>query len=271
MIPNVRLNLSSRPENVVLVRQVLRGLADTVGLDAIELNDISTAVTEACNNVVSHAYPDGEGPLEVELHASEDGLEVVVRDHGCGLSPQPEPAAQIGGIGLPVMAALAESVEFVSLSGGGTEVRMRFAASKVAALRDGDEALAYEAAPVSLLEPDDTVALTVGPPRLATEVLQRVLAALAARARFSTDRISNTQRLAQEIVAHIAHPVEANRLTIADSVAPRELELTVGPLRVGSSLDGLAPTLDRFTDDHDVARAGSTEMLAMHLSEPAGR
>jgi hypothetical protein len=163
------------------------------------------------------------------------------------------------------MAALAESVEFVSLSGGGTEVRMRFAASKVAALRDGDEALAYEAAPVSLLEPDDTVALTVGPPRLATEVLQRVLAALAARARFSTDRISNTQRLAQEIVAHIAHPVEANRLTIGVSVAPRELELTVGPLRVGSSLDGLAPTLDRFTDDHDVAR-GLTEVLAMHPS-----
>jgi anti-sigma regulatory factor (Ser/Thr protein kinase) len=99
VIPNVRLNLSSRPENVVLVRQVLRGLADTVGLDAIELNDISTAVSEACNNVVSHAYPDGEGPLEVELRTSEDGLEVVVRDHGCGLSPQPEPAAEIGGIG----------------------------------------------------------------------------------------------------------------------------------------------------------------------------
>jgi anti-sigma regulatory factor (Ser/Thr protein kinase) len=254
---------------VLLVRQALRGLADTVGLDAVELNDISTAVSEACNNVVSHAYPDGEGPLEVELRASSEGLEVVVRDRGCGLSPQPlEASAEIGGIGLPVMAALAQSVEFVSLPEGGTEVRMRFAAPKVAVLDDQSESPRYEAAPVAGEEPLDTVALMVGPAPLATEVLQRVLAALAARARFSTNRISNTQRLAQEIVAHIADGAETNRLTVGVNVAPRALELTVGPLRAGSSLDGLAPALDRFTDDHDVARAGSSEMLAMHLSEP---
>jgi anti-sigma regulatory factor (Ser/Thr protein kinase) len=252
------------------VRQALRGLADTVGLDAVELNDISTAVSEACNNVVSHAYPDGEGPFEVELRASAEGLEVVVRDRGCGLSPQPpEAATEIGGIGLPVMAALAQSVEFVSLPEGGTEVRMRFAAPKVAVLQDRTEASPYETAPVSSSSRADTVALTVGPPPLATEVLQRVLAALAARARFSTSRISSTQRLAQEIVAHIADPTDATRLTVGVSVAPRTLELTVGPLREGSSLDGLVPTLERLTDDHDVARAGSTEMLAMHLSEPA--
>jgi anti-sigma regulatory factor (Ser/Thr protein kinase) len=255
---------------VLLVRQALRGLAETVQLDAVELNDISTAVSEACNNVVTHAYPDGEGAMDVELYASEEGLEVVVRDHGCGLTPQPpEPASEIGGIGLPVMAALAQSVEFASLDSGGTEVRMRFAVPKVAVLQDYEETISYRATPISHGDPGDTVALTVGPPQLASAVVQRVLTALAARARFSTDRISDTQRLARELVTHIGDPArDGRRLTVGVSVAPRTLELTVGPLRIGSSLDGLTPALDRFTDDHEVARTGSEEMLAVRLSEP---
>ncbi len=39
----------------MLVRQMLAGVAEAVELDANDLNDISTAVTEACNNVVLHA------------------------------------------------------------------------------------------------------------------------------------------------------------------------------------------------------------------------
>ena len=73
--PYVRLRLSSRPENVLIVRQALRGLSEALGLDEIELNDISTAVTEACNNVVSHAYGELEGGvLEVQIDASRDQL-----------------------------------------------------------------------------------------------------------------------------------------------------------------------------------------------------
>ncbi len=53
---NVRLNLAATAENVVLVREMLAGVADGVGLDPTHLHDIQTAVTEACNNVVLHAY-----------------------------------------------------------------------------------------------------------------------------------------------------------------------------------------------------------------------
>src|SRR5450755_716724 len=83
--PNIRLSLSNRPENVMLVRQMLAGVAEAVDLEAGDLNDISTAVTEACNNVVLHAYGGDEGPLEVELYAGPAAIEVVVRDHGTGL------------------------------------------------------------------------------------------------------------------------------------------------------------------------------------------
>ena len=89
-IPNVRLSLPNRPENVLIVRQALTGVAECLGLDAIDTNDINTAVTEACNNVVMHAYADREGPLEVELYTLADAITVVVRDHGEGMPEEDE-------------------------------------------------------------------------------------------------------------------------------------------------------------------------------------
>ena len=80
MLPNVRLTLSNKPENVLLVREMLTGVAEMVDLDGSDLNDIRTAVTEACNNVVLHAYEGDEGPLEVEVYGgAHSALEVVVR------------------------------------------------------------------------------------------------------------------------------------------------------------------------------------------------
>ena len=84
-VPNVCLTVSNQPENVLLVRETLSGLADTVGVDGVELNDIRTAVTEACNNVVLHAYDAAGGPLHVELYLAPEAVEVVVRDHGKGI------------------------------------------------------------------------------------------------------------------------------------------------------------------------------------------
>ena len=268
-IPNVRLTLPSRPENVLLVRQALRGLADAVDLDAIELNDISTALSEACNNVVAHAYPDGEGPMEVELRGSPDGLDVLVRDHGCGLNPHASEPSEIGGIGIPVMLALADSVEFAGSDGDGTDVRMRFATPKAAAIGTapgGGQAPADEL-PGEGEGDDEGVYLAVGPPRLARAVVARVLAAVAARARLSTERIATTGALAEQLVDHLAGTEDSGRLAVAATLTPRRLDLLVGPLGAGSSLDGLAPTLEQLTQDHEVLRRGSTELLALRLSE----
>ena len=65
--PNVRLKLSNRSENVLLVREMLTGVSETVELDSSDLYDIRTAVTEACNNVVVHAYRGEEGLMEIFL------------------------------------------------------------------------------------------------------------------------------------------------------------------------------------------------------------
>jgi serine/threonine-protein kinase RsbW len=128
--PHVRLYLASRPENVVLVREMLTGVAQAIALGGVELSDIRTAATEACNNVVLHAYGGAEGPLEVEVHLASSALEVVVRDRGSGIAPRSAAGDEVEptpGIGLPVIHALVRDVELRDIPEGGTEVRMEFA------------------------------------------------------------------------------------------------------------------------------------------------
>src|ERR1700689_5272763 len=83
--PNVQLAIASRAENVALVREVLAGLADAVDFGQT-LDDVKAAVSEACNNVVVHAYHGEDGPLEVDITLRPGELEVVVRDRGVGFA-----------------------------------------------------------------------------------------------------------------------------------------------------------------------------------------
>jgi serine/threonine-protein kinase RsbW len=125
--PEVLLTMPARPEGVGVVRQALAGVADALDFDASVLADMKMAVTEACTNVVVHAYED-DGMLEVEMLAGEDGLTIVVRDFGMGIQPRPaRSGAPALGLGLPLIAALSDAFELRGSTGTGTEVRMTFA------------------------------------------------------------------------------------------------------------------------------------------------
>jgi len=125
--PEVRLALPARPENVAVVRQALGGLANVLGIDGAALDDMKLAVTEACTNVVVHAYPGGEGSLEVEMQPVSDGLTLVVRDQGSGIRPRLDASSTSAlGLGMPLMASLASDFVVHAAEGGGTEVRMTF-------------------------------------------------------------------------------------------------------------------------------------------------
>src|SRR6476646_6299989 len=65
--PEFRLVLPAAAANVAIVRQALAGALGVLGLDETRLLDINAAVSEACNNVVVHAYPDAAGPMDVHL------------------------------------------------------------------------------------------------------------------------------------------------------------------------------------------------------------
>lgn len=176
-------------------------------------------------------------------------------------------------MGLAVIDALAEHAEFLEPAGGGTEVRMEFPAPDDSVLppvhADGDGPDAGTAADGS-----SAIALSVAAGALAQAVLPRVLSALAVRAHFTTDRISDVQLVADVLAANAGDSLGASRLAVGVSIAPRVLDLRFGPFQAGrgasmiaAAADGLAPVIERLTDSARVAPAGSgaTETLELRL------
>jgi serine/threonine-protein kinase RsbW len=272
--PNVRLDLANTPENVVLVREMLSGVAEALSYEANKLNDIRTAVTEACNNVVLHAYDGGLGGLEVEVGIQPQALRVLVRDHGGGIPVGQAQAAQGGtlGIGLHVIQTLTESVSFEDVPGGGTEMRMEFATPDNKLLEPTPResprlpTLAFAGSPA-------TITVSIAPISLARTILPRLAIALAARAHFSTDRISDVQLLADTIVAFAQGAMHGEHLSVGVNVEPRDLELHIAPLDAGraqrliahSQVEDLGSVIETLTDRRGLAAVGPYEALTLGL------
>jgi anti-sigma regulatory factor (Ser/Thr protein kinase) len=258
---------------------MLAGVAERLEFDSELLDDLKTAVSEACNNVVLHAYGDEQGPLLVGLLARDGGVNVMVRDHGGGIQ-QVAPSDDRMGVGLAVISALADRAEFVSVPDGGTEVRMSFRAGVLSEER-------HEHGTTQLLERPEEIDLgrgpgdlsgdvvaTVAPIALVTGVLGRLARALAAGARFSLDRFSDLYLVTDAIAAHAEGAATDDEVYFAIVAGERRLQLVVGRFRSGSTAqlqgategDRRESPLALLADELQVEPAtGGTEMLRVVL------
>ena len=98
--PDLELTLPARAENVAVVRHAFGGFGDALDVPDQTLADVKLAVTEACTNVVVHAYPGGEGPMKLRATVLDGMLRVVVQRRGPRdpparrqPGPRPRPAA----------------------------------------------------------------------------------------------------------------------------------------------------------------------------------
>jgi serine/threonine-protein kinase RsbW len=121
---DIELTLPARAENVAVVRHAFGGLGEALELDPQTLSDVKLAVTEACTNVVVHAYAGADGPMQVAAELGDELITVIVRDEGRGITPRPDSPGL--GLGLPLIATLTESLELGKDDADRTEVRMAF-------------------------------------------------------------------------------------------------------------------------------------------------
>jgi serine/threonine-protein kinase RsbW len=269
----VKLRLPAKPENVAVVRQALTGLGDAYELEPEFLSDIRTAVTEACNNVVIHAYqsPDEDGLLEVEADASDGTrVDVVVRDYGGGLQPNTVPPGERSlGLGLPLIAALSRRYE-IRGGVGGLEVRMIFVPGS-----EGGPAADGQPLPEELDEPEAPRAagMSIVPGPLVSAISGRVTAMLAARADFPLDRLADAVLVSDAIAAHAGEYMAGGDVGLAIEDRRGALDFRVGPLREGGArgllseleVPGFGGSLERLVDRVDTETDDDGEFLVLTI------
>lgn len=262
----LQIKLPAKAENVAVVRHALAGLAEQIGMDETGVADLKTVVTEACMNVVVHAYPDGQGPLMVDADPDTEGLTVTVSDSGSGISPQADSERESLKLGLSLIAALSSSF---SISGGldrGTEVMMRLPLSGGGAngAAPAEQEISFES---------DATELTVARAELLEPVLARLVGALAARRDLSIERVSDAV-LVTDAIADAAPGRFADgcvRLGLDES--ERGLELRLGPMEDGAATEirkrlevpELGGSLEGLVDEVLVETSGEGDYLIVRF------
>jgi anti-sigma regulatory factor (Ser/Thr protein kinase) len=269
-VPGLQIRLPARPANVAVVRHAVAGLAEQMGMGEPSIGDLKTVVTEACMNVVVHAYGDGEGPLEVEAFFQDDGLTVCVRDFGDGIRPRPDVEQPSLRIGLTLIAALSSSFEIAGGLGRGTEVKMHLVLKPGA--NGNPPPAALRAVPVA-----DAAELTIGRPDLAASVLERVVGALAARHSITVDRLNDAMLLTDAVSARAPEAFGQGGMRFAVIDGNGGIDLRIGPMPEGASrrlLDGLAlpqvgGTLEALADEMRIEQDDNGEYVVVRFASLA--
>jgi anti-sigma regulatory factor (Ser/Thr protein kinase) len=123
-VAGIQKRVPASADQLRLLRQaVAQFAADECGNAAQMHDSLMLAVTEACTNVILHAYGAGELDRQIDLRAWVDRrhLQVEIRDQGVGVDrSSPSPGL---GLGLALMRAVADARITFS---AGTTVNMRF-------------------------------------------------------------------------------------------------------------------------------------------------
>lgn len=116
----MELSLACEPELIAVARLACATFASQFGFSLDELEDIKLAVSEACTNVVQHAYEERIGQRFIVCCWIEQSAMVIeVRDMGSGI-----PKGARTNLGTMIIRSVMDEVEFLSEAGRGTIVRM---------------------------------------------------------------------------------------------------------------------------------------------------
>lgn len=259
----IQLTVPAKAENVAVVRHALAGLAAALEMDGDAIADLKTIVTEACMNVVVHAYEDG-GPLEVRAWADEGRLTISVRDYGIGVRPVAAPDRVSLRLGLALIAALSETFSISSRPGEGTEVVMQLPLEPRA-----------PAGPAITAEEIDETRVRIPAGEMMAPILSRVIGMYAARADFSVDRLSDAILLSDAISYGDPDEYPDSVAEIAIVEADGAFTVRVGPLRGGGGdrlrermrIPELGASLEGLADEIGVESNDSGDFLVMRIAQ----
>ena len=262
----LEMSLPARAENVAVVRHALAGLAEEIGMDPPGIADLKTVVTEACMNVVVHAYEGEAGPLNVEAAPDSDGLTVVVRDSGVGIRPRPEAEPSSLRLGLSLIAALSSSFSFSGGLDRGTEVEMHLPLNGGGADEGGP--------PIPVATTSDAAEIVAGSAELLGPVLARIVGVLAARRDLPVDRVSDAVLVTDAIAGAAPSRFADGRVRLGLDDGAHGIALRLGPMEAGAAraileeleVPDVGGSLEKLADELAVEESGDGEYLVIRFA-----
>jgi serine/threonine-protein kinase RsbW len=261
----VEFSLPARAENVPLVRHALAGLAEELGMGPGEVADLKTVVTEACTNVVVHAYePDEAGPLMVSASPDDGAILVTVRDFGQGIRPLADVERRSLRLGLPLIAALSSGFQIEATAGGGTTVRIRMPMKS------------NGASPATSERPtvDDEMRIDIDTGEALGPVLSRVISMFATRADFSVDRLSDAVLISDALSAGARTSFADGSVRIIVTEDAGAFRVRIGPLEAdrarrlleGLQIPQLGATLETLAEEVGIEQGEDGEYVALRIA-----
>lgn len=116
------LQIESRTENLIKIREFISNTAKSCGFDDDEVNKITLAVDEACTNIIKHAYKGrSDGIIKILLTMNKKNFKINIIDFGEPFNPQLFSITDVrsriknytkGGLGMFLIRTLMDKVEY---------------------------------------------------------------------------------------------------------------------------------------------------------------
>lgn len=239
--PQLDLRLPAETASLPVVRQAVRSLGEAVRADREALEDAELAVSEACANVIEHAYAGNPGTLEVTLQPHAAEMTITVSDRGLGMPVDPSPPAR-GGLGLAMIDSIARKLEIRPGAERGTDVCMSFDMGPLPLAVNGSAPAA--AAPLE-------------------RIARRIVAVLGAQADMPSDRFLESLLAVELATRHAPGYLHGDRVQLSLSRLPGGFELRLGPLVADgasalvseSQLPVIGSVIERLSDEVEIELA----------------
>lgn len=129
MADRVKITIPGKPEYIAMVRLAVGAIADTSGFNVEEIEDIKTAVGQACKNISCHGKEGLTTEYTLECVVDRGMLEIYVTDTGSmncadGLSMQCIDCPNEGDIGVYLINTLMSEVELIDNPGCKKTIKM---------------------------------------------------------------------------------------------------------------------------------------------------
>lgn len=126
---NIKFTIPGKPEYLTMVRLAIASIAGNAGFDYEAIEDIKTAVEEACKNVSCHGFEGFSDRYELQCNVEKGRIEVIIKDdctnHTLEKLAKPcQNCPKEGDLGVYVIETMMDEVDFSKDENGNKQIRM---------------------------------------------------------------------------------------------------------------------------------------------------